>query len=200
MDKRAMFENRAVEHGTVCFICTPILWNLSTCHMSLCKNSSSASILEKVTRLQKNISLWMADMSSVVKVSDKAELTEDDIPCAAVADPLDSHTVPTLKWWLLWHWIPSWCLRNARIHSCLLLGLLGKQCKGTEFSFARVLLHPNTSISRHFDTQHLYLKAFWHIHNLLQERRRHTIVTLCHVASLQLCLCFCKNTLIRIMY
>ena len=43
----------------------------------------------------------MADTSSVAKASDKAELTEDDMPCAAVADPLDSHTVPALKWRLL---------------------------------------------------------------------------------------------------
>ena len=29
------------------------------------------------------------------------ELTEDDIPGAAFHKPLDSHTVPALKWWLL---------------------------------------------------------------------------------------------------
>ena len=49
----------------------------------------------------KGISLQMADMSSMAKASDEAELTQDDIPCAALADPLDSRTVPALKWWLL---------------------------------------------------------------------------------------------------
>ena len=29
------------------------------------------------------------------------ELTEDDIPGAALSEPLDSHTMPALKWWLL---------------------------------------------------------------------------------------------------
>ena len=29
------------------------------------------------------------------------ELTEDDIPGAALHEPLDSHTVPALKWWLV---------------------------------------------------------------------------------------------------
>ena len=43
----------------------------------------------------------MADTSSVAKASDEAEFMEDDIPCAAVADLLESHTVPALKWWLL---------------------------------------------------------------------------------------------------
>ena len=43
----------------------------------------------------------MADTSSVVKVSDEAELMEDDIPSAAFADPLEYYTVPALKWWLL---------------------------------------------------------------------------------------------------
>ena len=43
----------------------------------------------------------MVDMSDVTKALDEAELTEDDIPCAALADPPEYHTVPTLKWWLL---------------------------------------------------------------------------------------------------
>ena len=37
----------------------------------------------------------------MAKGSDEAELTEDDIPCAVLADSLDSCTVCTLKWWLL---------------------------------------------------------------------------------------------------
>ena len=45
----------------------------------------------------------MADTSGAAKASDEAELTEDDIPGAALADPLESHTVPALKWWLLCH-------------------------------------------------------------------------------------------------
>ena len=49
----------------------------------------------------KSISLRMADTSSVTKASIQAELTEDGIPSAAVADPLESHTVPALTWWLL---------------------------------------------------------------------------------------------------
>ena len=52
-------------------------------------------------KVTKSISLSMADTSSVAKASDEAELTEDDIPCAALADPLEYHTVPALKWWLL---------------------------------------------------------------------------------------------------
>ena len=47
----------------------------------------------------------MADTSGVAKASDEAELTEDDIPGTALADPLESHTVPALKWWLLCHGI-----------------------------------------------------------------------------------------------
>ena len=49
----------------------------------------------------KSISLQMVDTSSVTKASDEAELTEDNIPSAALADPLEYHTVPALKWWLL---------------------------------------------------------------------------------------------------
>ena len=41
----------------------------------------------------KSISLRMADTSSVTKASIQEELTEDNIPSAAVADPLESHTV-----------------------------------------------------------------------------------------------------------
>ena len=41
-------------------------------------------------------SAQMVDTSSVVKASDKAELTEDNILGAALVDPLESHTVPTL--------------------------------------------------------------------------------------------------------
>ena len=43
----------------------------------------------------------MMDTNSVeIKALDEAELMEDDILCAALADPLDSCTVPVLKWWL----------------------------------------------------------------------------------------------------
>ena len=52
-------------------------------------------------KVTKSISLQMADTSRVAKASDEAELTEDDIPCAALADPLDPRTVPALKWLLL---------------------------------------------------------------------------------------------------
>ena len=47
----------------------------------------------------------MTDTSGVAKASNEAELTEDDIPGAALADPLQSHTVPALKWWLLFRGI-----------------------------------------------------------------------------------------------
>ena len=57
----------------------------------------------KVTYMCKGISLRIVDMSDVTKALDEAELTEDNIPCAARADPLESHTVPALKWWLLCH-------------------------------------------------------------------------------------------------
>ena len=32
-------------------------------------------------------------------------LTEQDIPGAALNEPLDQHTMPELRWWLLCHWI-----------------------------------------------------------------------------------------------
>ena len=31
------------------------------------------------------------------------ELTEADIPDAALDEPLEAHTIPELKWWLLCH-------------------------------------------------------------------------------------------------
>ena len=31
------------------------------------------------------------------------ELTEADIPGASLDEPLDSHTIPALRWWLLCH-------------------------------------------------------------------------------------------------
>ena len=43
----------------------------------------------------------MADTSDAVRVPVVVELTEDDIPGAALAEPLEFHTVPSLKWWLL---------------------------------------------------------------------------------------------------
>ena len=64
----------------------------------------------------------------------------------------------------MWGLIPSSCVWNAHIHSCLLSGLLGKRCKKTELSFACVLLRTstthwspgilahNTLISWHFGT------------------------------------------------
>ena len=116
----------------------------------------------------KSISIRMADTSSMVIASDEAELMENDISCAALADRLDSHKVPVLKWWLLWCCIHMWglipplCVWNACIHSCFLSGLLRKRCKETELSFVRVLpctthqspgiLAHNTSIFRHFGT------------------------------------------------
>ena len=45
----------------------------------------------------------MADTGGVAKALDEAELTEDDILGAALGEPLESHTVPALKWWLLCH-------------------------------------------------------------------------------------------------
>ena len=38
----------------------------------------------------------LASTSAVV-----VELDEDDIPGASLSDPLDKHTIPELKWWLL---------------------------------------------------------------------------------------------------
>ena len=52
-------------------------------------------------KVTKSISLRMADTSSVVITLEEAELTEDDILCASLANPLDSRTVRALKWWLL---------------------------------------------------------------------------------------------------
>lgn len=43
----------------------------------------------------------MADTNNAVGAPVVVELTEDDIPGAALAEPLESHTVPSLKWWLL---------------------------------------------------------------------------------------------------
>ena len=41
----------------------------------------------------------LASTSAVV-----VELDEDDIPGASLSDPLDKHTIPELKWWLLCQW------------------------------------------------------------------------------------------------
>ena len=43
----------------------------------------------------------MADTSDAVRAPVVVELTEDDILGAALAEPLESHTLPSLKWWLL---------------------------------------------------------------------------------------------------
>ena len=43
----------------------------------------------------------MANTSDAVRAPVVVELTEDDIPGAAPAEPLESHIVPSLKWWLL---------------------------------------------------------------------------------------------------
>ena len=63
------------------------------------------TLLERVTRRQKG-SVWyqylrMANTSDAGSKPALVELTEDDIPGAALAEPLESHTVPALKWWLL---------------------------------------------------------------------------------------------------
>ena len=44
----------------------------------------------------------MANMSGVVKMPDEVVLKEKDILSTAFAEPLDSCTIPALKWWLLW--------------------------------------------------------------------------------------------------
>ena len=35
------------------------------------------------------------------------QLTEEDIPGAALQEPLEGHTVPALRWWLLCHGIQA---------------------------------------------------------------------------------------------
>ena len=47
----------------------------------------------------------MADTSDAGSTPVVVELTEDDIPGAALTEPLESHTVYALKWWLLCHGI-----------------------------------------------------------------------------------------------
>ena len=42
-----------------------------------------------------------ADVSDSVVMGAALELTEEDISGAALAEPLEFHTVPVLKWWLL---------------------------------------------------------------------------------------------------
>ena len=90
MDKRMMFENCAVEHGTISFTSTltvkfKYLPSVMVQEKLLVYNDPRASYV-----VTKSISLRMAGTSSVAKASDEAELTEDDIPCAALADPLNS--------------------------------------------------------------------------------------------------------------
>ena len=98
--KRAMLEDCAVDCGTIPFICISIQWKLPvTCHSA------------------RTVSLWHSYKKASVYVSTNgghewrgesfggADLTEDDIPCAAIAVPLESHTVPVLKWWLVCHCI-----------------------------------------------------------------------------------------------
>ena len=79
-------------------------------------------------------------------------------PHSSHAQVVASVTLHTHMWGL----IPSSCVWNARIHSCLLSVSLGKRCKETKLSFAHVLpcithqspgiLVHNTSIFRHFGT------------------------------------------------
>ena len=56
-----------------------------------------------MTKKHQFTSARVADTSGVAKALDEAELTKDNILGAALADPLESHTVPTMKWWLLCH-------------------------------------------------------------------------------------------------
>ena len=128
-----------------------------------------------------SISLRMADTSSVAKALDEAELTEDNIPCSALTDPLDSHTVPTLEWWLLGHCIhahEAWF--HLRVYE-MLVSIVAFYWDHLE-SNARRMKCP---LRMYCHIQHINLQAFWHtthwslgiwyFHNSLQEHCRHSI-------------------------
>jgi hypothetical protein len=48
----------------------------------------------------------------------EVKLTENDIPGASLSEPLETHTIPELKWWLLCRGIqPPTSLKKAQIIS-----------------------------------------------------------------------------------
>ena len=155
----------------------------------------------------KRISLRMADTSSVAKASDDAGLMKDDIPCAILVDSLESHTVPALKWLLLWRCIHA-CEAGfyLPVNEMLTISLVVFYQDGLENDARRL----NCPLSMYCHVQHIDLQVFWNIiyqspgilalTQHAHKCRRHSIVTLHHVASLQLCLHFYKNTPIRTMY
>ena len=61
----------------------------------------SCDVLRASGEVTKRIGVSMANTSAAVGTPVVVELTENDIPGAALAEPLESHTVPALKWWLL---------------------------------------------------------------------------------------------------
>ena len=62
------------------------------------------------------------------------ELDESDIPGAALSAPLEGHTVPELKWWLLCRGIkPSSSLKKAQ--------LIGRYIRGRQLQCLLYLLN-----------------------------------------------------------
>ena len=144
----------------------------------------SRAILEVI----KYISLQLKDMSSIAKASDEATLMEHDISCATLLTTLESHTVPTLKWWLLWHWIhtwETWIHHPVYMYEMLVLSIdFNPDCSKNDtrklncpllaYCHAHVQ-HSNRQAFRHATHQS---PDFWHFHNLLLESCRNSIVTL----------------------
>ena len=55
----------------------------------------------------------------------QVKLTEDDIPGASLSEPLETHTIPELKWWLLCRGVqPPTSWKKAQIISQLVCFLV----------------------------------------------------------------------------
>ena len=128
---QAMFEICVSDDSTIYSIYAPAKFEAS--HVLWCKNHRSTTFLERVTRWRKSVcTSTNADTSDAVRAPIVVELTEDDIPGAALSEPLESHTVPSLKWWLLCRGtktLPSWKKQRGRqvlvvtrmLYICLLI-------------------------------------------------------------------------------
>ena len=86
-----MLENCAVEHGTMPFICTPTVYPKKFKYLPRVTMQQQLVCNDPRARYEvaKSISLRTVDTSTMAKASDEAELTDDDILCAALAYPPD---------------------------------------------------------------------------------------------------------------
>ena len=119
MDKRAMFENCAVDHSTICFICTPIQWNLNACHLQEWLVCDYPRVSYEVTKKHQFMNSGHQRRGESFGRSRAHERWHT--VCCHPCDPQESRTVPALKWWLLcccihtWGLIPFSCIWSARM-------------------------------------------------------------------------------------